>query len=227
MKPTVEDRLYLNKKLTHCSSLIGELLLALKSGADILLSPIIVPPRVVFKNILDFNVTILCCNPILIKLYADEAERKKGFPASVKSVYSSGDIISAKEIERARKIFDCPVYNVYGQSECGPRITAQTKDCCHSNSVGKPIKNVDIKIDNSNEILVKTNAIFSGYTNSYTKPEGWHRTGDTGYIGTDGELYVTGRIDNMIVIGAHNISPEVIEKAIKANTDVDDCIVYN
>ena len=226
MKPTVEDRLYLNKKLSHCSSLIRELLLALKYGADILLSPIIVPPRVVFKNILDFNVTILCCNPILIKLYADETERKKGFPASVRSVYSSGDIISEKEIERARSVFGCPVYNVYGQSECGPRITAQTKDCCHGNSAGKPIKNIEVKIDDNGEILVKTNALFSGYTNLNIETREWHRTGDLGYIGTDGELYVTGRTDNMIVIGAHNIYPEAIEKVIMENTDVDDCIVY-
>lgn len=47
-----------------------------------------------------------------------------------------------------------------------------------------------------------------------------------GYIGTDGELYVTGRTDNMIVIGAHNIYPEAIEKVIMENTDVDDSIVY-
>ena len=36
-----------------------------------------------------------------------------------------------KVIERARRVFGCPVYNVYGQSECGPRITAQTEECCH------------------------------------------------------------------------------------------------
>ena len=52
-------------------------------------------------------------------------------PTSVKTVYSSGDMISEKVIERARRVFGCPVYNVYGQSECGPRITAQTEECCH------------------------------------------------------------------------------------------------
>lgn len=123
-------------------------------------------------------------------------------------------------------MFGCPVYNVYGQSECGPRITAQTKDCCHGNSAGKPIKNIEVKIDDNGEILVKTNALFSGYTNLNIETREWHRTGDLGYIGTDGELYVTGRTDNMIVIGAHNIYPEAIEKVIMENTDVDDCIVY-
>ena len=40
MRPTENDCFYLNKKLSHCSSLVGELLVALKSGADILLSPL-------------------------------------------------------------------------------------------------------------------------------------------------------------------------------------------
>lgn len=226
MKPKDSDCLYLNKKINHCSSLVGELLVALKSGADILVSQIIIPPRVAFQNINNFNISILCCNPTLIKFYADEAERTNSFPKSVNVVYTCGDMISEKQITRARNIFKCPVYNSYGQTECGPRITAQTEQCCHSNSAGKPIKNVAIKIDKSKEILVKTNALFSGYTNTDSHFAEWHNTGDLGYIDENGELFVLGRKDNMIVIGSHNIFPEVIEKTIIEKTEIIDCVVY-
>ncbi len=227
MKPSRKDAFYLNKKLTHCSTLIGELLVALKTGADIVLSKIVIPPRVAFKTIADFNVTILCCNPMLIDLYVGEVVRTRYFPKSVKVVYTCGDVISKKTIERARQVFERPVYNVYGQTECGPRITAQTEENCSGNSVGIPILNVAIKISNQGEILVKSNSLFTGYTNTDAKSKAWHHTGDLGFIDKNGELYVTGRMDNMIVINAHNVFPEKIEKTIIDNTDIDDCIVYN
>lgn len=226
MDPSDRDVLYLNKKLTHSSTLVGELLAALKSGSDILLSLLAVPPRVAFRNITDHNVSILCCNPSLLKMYSDEAERTGSFPESVRTVYTSGDMISAKEIEKARTVFKCPVFNVYGQTECGPRITAQTIDFCHGNSVGKPIKNVEIKIADNNEIVVKTNSLFSGYTNREIPVEEWHRTGDTGYIDENGELYITGRTDNMIIVDSHNIYPEAVEQLIIENTEVKDCVVF-
>ena len=227
MHPTTTDCLYLNKKITHSSSLTGELLVALKGKFKIVVAPIVIPPRIAFRIISDFGVSILCCNPALLKMYVDEVERATRFPEAIKTIYTSGDVISVKAIERARSVLDRPVYNVYGQTECGPRISAQTEDCCRGNSVGKPIKNVEIKIDTSGEVLVKTNALFSGYTASAAEAPGeWHGTGDLGFIDENGELYITGRTNSLIVIGAHNIYPEAVEQTIIENTAVSDCLVY-
>lgn len=41
-----------------------------------------------------------------------------------------------------------PIYNVYGLSEAAPRVTAQTSDSVSKNSVGRPIRNVQILIVN-------------------------------------------------------------------------------
>ena len=227
MQPKATDCLYLNKKITHSSSLTGELLVALKERIKIVVAPIIIPPRIAFRIISDFGVSILCCNPALLKMYVDEVERATRFPEAIKTIYTSGDVISVKAIERARSVFTRPVYNVYGQTECGPRISAQTEDCCRGNSVGKPIKNVEIKIDTSGEVLVKTNALFSGYTASAAEAPGeWHGTGDLGFIDENGELYITGRTNSLIVIGAHNIYPEAVEQTIIENTVISDCLVY-
>lgn len=227
MQPKATDCLYLNKKITHSSSLTGELLVALKRKIRTVVAPIVIPPRISFRIISDFGVSILCCNPALLKMYVDEAERTNRFPEVIKTIYTSGDVISVKAIERARSVFTRPVYNVYGQTECGPRISAQTEECCHGNSVGKPIKNVEIKIDTSGEVLVKTNALFSGYTaDAAEAPEEWHGTGDLGFIDENGELYITGRTNSLIVIGAHNIYPEAVEQTIIENTVISDCLVY-
>ena len=54
---------------------------------------------------------------------------------------------------------------------------------------------------------------------------GWYFTGDTGYIDTDGDLYVTGRVDDMIICGGENISPADIESVLSFHPSVDEVAV--
>ena len=75
--------------------------------------------------------------------------------------------------------------------------------------------------------FVKTNALFSCYTASAAEAPGeWHGTGDLGFIDENGELYITGRTNSLIVIGAHKIYPEAVEQTIIENTAISDCLVY-
>jgi len=55
--------------------------------------------------------------------------------------------------------------------------------------------------------------------------EGWYFTGDTGYIDADGDLYVTGRVDDMIISGGENISPVDIESVLSLHPAVDEVAV--
>mgnify|MGYP005752891785 CR=1 FL=1 len=54
---------------------------------------------------------------------------------------------------------------------------------------------------------------------------GWYFTGDTGYVDTDGDLYVTGRVDDMIISGGENISPVDIESVLSLHPAVDEVAV--
>jgi len=54
---------------------------------------------------------------------------------------------------------------------------------------------------------------------------GWYFTGDTGYIDADGDLYVTGRVDDMIICGGENISPVDIESVLSFHPAVDEVAV--
>jgi 2-furoate---CoA ligase len=54
---------------------------------------------------------------------------------------------------------------------------------------------------------------------------GWYFTGDTGYLDTDGDLFVTGRVDDMIISGGENISPVDIESVLSLHPDVDEVAV--
>jgi 2-furoate---CoA ligase len=50
--------------------------------------------------------------------------------------------------------------------------------------------------------------------------QGWYFTGDTGYVDGDGDLFVTGRVDDMIITGGENVSPGEIESALSLHPDV-------
>ncbi|MBA4095137.1 MAG: 4-chlorobenzoate--CoA ligase, partial [Candidatus Accumulibacter sp.] len=54
---------------------------------------------------------------------------------------------------------------------------------------------------------------------------GWYFTGDTGYLDADGDLFVTGRMDDMIISGGENISPVDIESVLSLHPSVDEVAV--
>lgn len=54
---------------------------------------------------------------------------------------------------------------------------------------------------------------------------GWYFTGDTGYVDADGDLFVTGRVDDMIISGGENISPVEIESVLSLHPAVEDVAV--
>lgn len=71
---------------------------------------------------------------------------------------------------------------------------------------------------------------FEGYWNrpdadAKSLRDGWYFTGDTGYIDSDGDLFVTGRVDDMIISGGENISPVDIESVLSLHPAVDEVAV--
>ena len=71
---------------------------------------------------------------------------------------------------------------------------------------------------------------FEGYhrrpdANAKSLRDGWYFTGDTGYVDGDGDLFVTGRVDDMIISGGENISPVDIESVLSLHPAVDEVAV--
>jgi 2-furoate---CoA ligase len=55
--------------------------------------------------------------------------------------------------------------------------------------------------------------------------QGWYFTGDTGYFDAEGDLFVTGRVDDMIITGGENISPVEVESCLSLHPDVSEVAV--
>lgn len=240
MKLTSNDCIYISKSLSHSSTLTGELLVALKFGIDLVLAPTVVPPRFVFGNIVNFKVTTLFLNPALLRMYSEEYQRKNFDISSLKTIYVSGSILNDTTYRMSHTVFgEVNIYNVYGLSEAGPRVTAQRCDCCKSNSVGKPIKGVKIAVVSNDGrvqprgkhgvIHVKSRYVFDGYVSGKKKSESlyknWLNTGDVGYIDEAGEVHIVDRVDNVIIIDAHKLYPSDIENRILKNEHVYECAV--
>lgn len=234
------DTLYIVKPLFHSSTITGELLVGLKGKTKMIIAPVLVPPRYVFDNINRYAVTTICLNPTLLRLYANYVEANELFTLSLKTIYVSGSLLDNRLLQQAINNFDnIRLYNVYGLSEAGPRVSAQRLNCAHNNSVGKPIKGVSIFVINEEGEIAQTNeygivhistpSLFSGYISGSTKHTSRYgnylNSGDIGYIDDYGELNIVDRVDNVIIIDSHKIYPSDIENTVLKYADVDECSV--
>lgn len=115
----------------------------------------------------------------------------------------------------------------YGISECSPLVSGNiTHLDKYTNSCGVPIPDVAVRIDNPNdmgegEILVSGPSVMLGYyknpsaTAEVLDDQGWFRTGDIGRMDSDGMIYITGRVKNLIVLkNGKNVYPEEIENEL-------------
>jgi long-chain-fatty-acid--CoA ligase ACSBG len=141
--------------------------------------------------------------------------------------FASGAAPISKEVLEYFASLGMPILEMYGMSEtCGVMTVS---DPSHSvrGSCGSPIRGVDIKIGDNNEILVKGDNIFDGYhhdnandmktNHSGVDASGYLHTGDCGKIDANGYLYITGRLKELIITaGGENIPPVLIEDNIKS-----------
>lgn len=77
---------------------------------------------------------------------------------------------------------------------------------------------------------LQSDEAFEGYwnrpdANAKSLRDGWYFTSDTGYWDEDGELYVTGRVDDLIITGGENVSPAEIENTLSLHPAVDEVAV--
>lgn len=134
----------------------------------------------------------------------------------------SGASAIDKNVAKGFNDFGILAVQGYGLTECSPVLVAENEENIRYGSIGKPMLNIDIKIDNPNEegigeIVAKGPNVMLGY---YEMPEetekvlkdDWFYTGDLGYIDKDGFIFITGRKKNVIVLkNGKNIYPEELE----------------
>ena len=111
----------------------------------------------------------------------------------------------------------------YGLTETSPVLAINTPSANRMGSVGKPLPNLECRIAEDGELLVRGPNVFPGYWQGRGDaeafdPEGWFRTGDIGHIDADGFLHITDRKKELLkTSGGKFIAPQPIENKLKAH----------
>jgi long-chain acyl-CoA synthetase len=122
----------------------------------------------------------------------------------------------------------------YGQTEAGPVISCNRPSAgIRMDSVGPPLKDVDIRIAEDGEILVAGELVMKGYwgnpeeTARVLTPDGWLMTGDVGRLDEDGHIVITDRKKDIIVNDkGDNIAPQRVEGMLTLQPEIAQAMVH-
>jgi long-chain acyl-CoA synthetase len=120
----------------------------------------------------------------------------------------------------------------WAQTESAGIGTITPPDDVRIGSIGRPAVDVDVRIAEDGEILMRSACVFAGYyrspeaTRETVDAEGWLHTGDVGYIDEHGHLHITDRKKDIIITaGGKNIAPSEIENKLKTSPYIREAVV--
>ena len=149
----------------------------------------------------------------------------------MRAVISGGAPLS-KEIAEFFHALDVQILEGYGQTEGTTASTCNLPDNYRFGTVGQALPNIEVRIDDDGEILIKGPTVFGGYfgneeaTREVLGDDGWLRTGDVGELDRDGFLKITDRKKDLIVTaGGKNLSPQNIENDLKGSQYISQALV--
>jgi long-chain acyl-CoA synthetase len=138
-------------------------------------------------------------------------------------IYFSGGAPLGKDMAEWFCNMGIPICEGYGLTETSPVISVNRRGAFRVGSVGKPFGELQVKIAEDGEVLVKGPTVFKGYWNMPAETgeafaQGWFKTGDIGQLDSDGFLSITDRKKDLLkTSGGKFIAPQPIENALKAN----------
>ena len=140
------------------------------------------------------------------------------------------------------RVFQAPVIEAYGMTEAPFPVTSNPlpPGKRKSGSVGIPAGPELAIVDESGnpqpvgvagEVVVRGDNVMRGYADNPTANQaafrnGWFRSGDQGYLDTEGYLYISGRIKEIINRGGEKISPREVEEALLDHPEVAQAVAF-
>lgn len=155
---------------------------------------------------------------------------KEQLGGRIRGLVSGGGTLNP-EIARFFWALDIPILEGYGLTETSPIISANPMIRGKVGTVGKVLPNLEVKIADDGEVLVRGPSITKGYYNNpdETKKsfeDDWFKTGDIGELDEDGYLKIIDRKKRLLVLSTGmNVAPQPIENAINESGYISQSLV--
>ena len=145
--------------------------------------------------------------------------------------FISGGAPLGRELAEWYADIGIPIHEGYGLTETSPVIAVNTPRTHKLGTVGKPLANVEVRIEDDGEVLVRGPSVFKGYWNRPAEThdafvDGWFKTGDIGHLDSEGYLSITDRKKDLIkTSGGKFIAPQPLENSLKLNPLIGTAVV--
>ncbi|MDG1845573.1 MAG: class I adenylate-forming enzyme family protein [Acidimicrobiales bacterium] len=202
--------------------------------------------------VIEEQITHAMVVPTMLSRIVEELEKHSGVDLnSLRFLSYGGGRMPRPVIEKALRFLPQTNFvNAYGLTETSSTISVLGPDDHRSaleskdkiirrrlSSAGQPLPNIEVSIrdeegkilesGSTGEIWVRGEQVSGEYLEHRTRvtDEGWFPTNDGGFLDPDGYLYVEGRMDDVIIRGGENISPDEIEEVILLHPQIKDVAV--
>ncbi|MDJ0943680.1 MAG: class I adenylate-forming enzyme family protein [Kiloniellales bacterium] len=234
---TAADRVYDVLPMSHVFGLSSVLLGSLYQGARLDLVPRF-DPEAVARALAEDGVTIFQGVPQMYARLLARLEAGAGLPAPRLRYISAGGAPLEPDLKaRVEALWSLPLHNGYGLTETSPTISTTEPDRpAADDSTGPPLPDVEVRIAGPEgealptgevgEIRIRGRLVMKGYyrdpeqTSAAVTSEGWFRTGDLGRLSAEGELYVVGRLKELIIRSGFNVYPPEVEAVVASHPRV-------
>jgi long-chain acyl-CoA synthetase len=139
----------------------------------------------------------------------------------IRLAYTAGEAIGP-DIFAFYRSLGINVKQLYGMTECSVFLCIQPNGAVRPDTVGTPATDVEIRIDETGEVLYRSPGVFQGYyrneaaTAAAKRPDGWVHSGDAGFIAEGGQLKIIDRAKDVGRLRDGTLfAPKYIENKLK------------
>ena len=229
--------------LFHIHGLLAGLLAPLSAGGSVVTTEGF-DAFSFFSQLERFRPTFYSAVPTMHQMVLSRSKSYRDLAAEsgLRFVRSSSASLPPPVYEELLNLFKVPVIEAYGMTEATHQMCCNPlpPETAKPGSVGLPT-GLDLCIlapDGSElaenqvgEISIRGPSVIEGYednvvANQESFTSGWFRTGDEGYVDSDGYVFLTGRLKEQINRGGEKISPLEVDSALLTHPDVDQALTF-
>ena len=224
--------------LFHVAGCAINLLGALQTPAKQVLCPF--DPALLLELLETERGNTLVCASTMLMLLLEHPDFARRDLSSLRAIALGGSLIPPELVRRAEATLGVPVAIVFGMTElCGIATQTRLDDAAddRAHTIGQPLPQTEVKIIDPatgetvppgrlGEVCVRGYLVMAEYfelpeaTAATIDADGWLHTGDLGSMDERGYARIEGRLKDLIIRGAENISPREIEDLLHTHPDV-------